>query len=181
MWYIQSFLVCQFWDIVTKILELTDRNWGFIKVGWDNFKLETLEKIYICSIIIFIMAWKWLFSLLMNIVVLLVFITDYNVKWYHNMKMFYPVLVIQFKDNIGQTWKKNLLLSFKIDRVGTFNVVYCLSTLILIASYIATSILVGVDFYKNKKLLSRTVSRLRTARQSYFSFIGTFIGTDVFW
>lgn len=129
------------------------------------------------------MEWKWLFSLLMNIVVLLVFITDYNVKWYHNnMKMFYPVLVIQFRDNIGQTWrKKKILLSFKIDRVPTFNVVYCLSTLILIASYIATSILVGVDFYKNKKLLSRTVSRLRTARQSYFSFIGTFIGTDVFW
>lgn len=47
----------------------------------------------------------------MNIVVLLVFITDYNVKWYHNMKMFYPVLVIQFRDNIGQTRKKKTYFS----------------------------------------------------------------------
>lgn len=42
-------------------------------------------------------------KMIVFIVVLLVFITDYNVKWYHNMKMFYPVLVIQFRDNIGQT------------------------------------------------------------------------------
>lgn len=60
-------------------------------------------------------------------------------------KCFIPCLWYSSEIILAKLEKKNLLLSFKIDRVGTFNVVYCLSTLILIASYIATSILVGVE------------------------------------